>query len=237
MFTESLAGGRRRRAVPQQSGINVRCGQRPGEEELDAVDRGGAPATCDGSRACPRSTAPRGPGAARPMAAPPQSPLHPLPACGRALARGTRGERHPDRVLSPGRSERRSSDDRRPRTVCGTRRAAALAHGRGLVVHVGGEMNIDRAPMLRSALHTAITHPGGPGEIVIDLTDLSFCGSAGLNALIHARQTQQRTAGGGCRAAWPTPQCGSTRRRGWGTRGAQWYAVRSLRSSQAGDYM
>ncbi|MGW2587152.1 STAS domain-containing protein [Streptomyces virginiae] len=61
--------------------------------------------------------------------------------------------------------------------------------GQCLVVHVGGEMDIEREPMLRSALHTAITRPGGPDEIVIDLTDLSFCDSAGLNALIHARQT------------------------------------------------
>ncbi|MFI6149923.1 hypothetical protein [Streptomyces sp. NPDC051109] len=35
------------------------------------------PATCDGSRACPRSTAPRGPETARPKAAPQQSLLPP----------------------------------------------------------------------------------------------------------------------------------------------------------------
>ncbi|MFD8949826.1 STAS domain-containing protein [Streptomyces xanthophaeus] len=58
-----------------------------------------------------------------------------------------------------------------------------------LIVHVGGETDIERAPMLRSALRTAITQPGGPHEILIDLADLSFCDSAGLNALIHARQT------------------------------------------------
>ncbi|MFF4006656.1 anti-sigma factor antagonist [Streptomyces sp. NPDC001717] len=55
------------------------------------------------------------------------------------------------------------------------------------VVHVGGEMDIDRAPMLRNALHTAITRPGRPAEIVVDLADLSFCDSSGLNALIQAR--------------------------------------------------
>ncbi|WP_159396467.1 STAS domain-containing protein [Streptomyces sp. Sge12] len=57
------------------------------------------------------------------------------------------------------------------------------------VVHVGGEMDIDRAPMLHAALHAAITQPGGPAEIVVDLSDLSFCDSSGLNALIQARQT------------------------------------------------
>ncbi|MFC9293828.1 STAS domain-containing protein [Streptomyces sp. NPDC057011] len=60
-----------------------------------------------------------------------------------------------------------------------------------LVVFVGGEMDIERAPMLRDALHTAITQPGGPGEIVVDLAELSFCDSAGLNALIQARHTAQ----------------------------------------------
>ncbi|WP_079403576.1 STAS domain-containing protein [Streptomyces sp. 3211] len=57
------------------------------------------------------------------------------------------------------------------------------------VVHVGGEMDIDRAPMLHDALHAAITQPGGSDEIVVDLSDLSFCDSSGLNTLIHARQT------------------------------------------------
>ncbi|MFF4012723.1 STAS domain-containing protein [Streptomyces sp. NPDC001717] len=60
-----------------------------------------------------------------------------------------------------------------------------------LVVHVGGEMDIDRAPMLRNALHTAITRPGGPDEIIVDLADLFFCDSAGLNALLQARHTAQ----------------------------------------------
>ncbi|KOU30751.1 hypothetical protein ADK53_27905 [Streptomyces sp. WM6373] len=57
------------------------------------------------------------------------------------------------------------------------------------VVHVGGEMDVDRAPMLRHALHTAITEPGGPAEIVVDLSDLSFCDSSGLSVLVNARPT------------------------------------------------
>ncbi|MGW3327838.1 STAS domain-containing protein [Streptomyces virginiae] len=56
-------------------------------------------------------------------------------------------------------------------------------------MHVGGEMDIDRAPMLRHALHAAITRPGAPEEIVIDVSGLSFCDSAALNALIGARHT------------------------------------------------
>ncbi|MCX4775364.1 STAS domain-containing protein [Streptomyces sp. NBC_01264] len=61
--------------------------------------------------------------------------------------------------------------------------------GQRCVVHVGGEMDIDRAPMLHRVLDTVITQPGGPDEIVIDLADLSFCDSSGLNVLIAARQT------------------------------------------------
>lgn len=50
-------------------------------------------------------------------------------------------------------------------------------------------MDIDRAPMLRDALLAAITWQGGPDEIVVDLSDLSFCDSSGLTALIHAQRT------------------------------------------------
>lgn len=58
-----------------------------------------------------------------------------------------------------------------------------------LVVHVGGEMDIDRAPMLRNALHAAILQPEGPGDIVVDLAGLSFCDSSGLIAFIEAQRT------------------------------------------------
>ncbi|MFF4013277.1 STAS domain-containing protein [Streptomyces sp. NPDC001717] len=81
--------------------------------------------------------------------------------------------------------------------------APAALHGRGknphrrwededgqrLAVHVGGETDIDRAPMLCRALHAASTRPGGPEEIVIDVSELPFCDSAGLNVLIGARHT------------------------------------------------
>ncbi|MFE2142295.1 STAS domain-containing protein [Streptomyces sp. NPDC059456] len=61
--------------------------------------------------------------------------------------------------------------------------------GERIVVHVGGEMDIDRAPMLYDALHAVITQTDGPNEIVLDLAELSFCDSSGLNALIQARHT------------------------------------------------
>lgn len=57
------------------------------------------------------------------------------------------------------------------------------------IVRVGGEIDIDRAPLLQEALHTVITRPECPDEIVVDLTGLTFCDSSGLNALLHARLT------------------------------------------------
>lgn len=62
---------------------------------------------------------------------------------------------------------------------------------RQVIVHVGGEMDIDRAPLLQVALHTLITQPDYPTDIVIDLTGLTFCDSSGLNALLQARFTAE----------------------------------------------
>ncbi|MEU9304080.1 STAS domain-containing protein [Streptomyces sp. NPDC048269] len=61
-----------------------------------------------------------------------------------------------------------------------------------VVVQVGGEMDVDRAPMLREALRAVITRPECPGEVVVDLSELTFCDSSGLNALLQARITAQR---------------------------------------------
>lgn len=53
-------------------------------------------------------------------------------------------------------------------------------------------MDIDRAPMLIDALHAAITQPGSPEEIIVDLAELSFCDSSGLNAFLEARHTAEQ---------------------------------------------
>ncbi|GGZ99317.1 STAS domain-containing protein [Streptomyces subrutilus] len=60
------------------------------------------------------------------------------------------------------------------------------------VVRVGGEMDYDRAPLLCDVLRTAITRPGGPVEIVADLSDLTFCDSAGLNSFVRAHHLARR---------------------------------------------
>ncbi|MCX4776170.1 STAS domain-containing protein [Streptomyces sp. NBC_01264] len=60
-----------------------------------------------------------------------------------------------------------------------------------VIVNIGGEMDIDRAPLLQGALHTLITQPDCPPEVVLDLTELTFCDSSGLNAILRARLTAE----------------------------------------------
>ncbi|MFF1414471.1 STAS domain-containing protein [Streptomyces sp. NPDC058289] len=60
-----------------------------------------------------------------------------------------------------------------------------------VIVLVGGEMDIDRAPLLYEALRTLITQPDCPPDVVIDLTELTFCDSSGLNAILQARLTAE----------------------------------------------
>ncbi|WP_406513984.1 STAS domain-containing protein [Streptomyces sp. NBC_00161] len=62
---------------------------------------------------------------------------------------------------------------------------------RSVVVRVGGEMDIDWAPLLYEALESVITRPDCPGEIVVDLAELTFCDSSGLDALLQARLTAE----------------------------------------------
>ncbi|MFF3217014.1 STAS domain-containing protein [Streptomyces sp. NPDC002886] len=63
--------------------------------------------------------------------------------------------------------------------------------GQQVIVSIGGEMDIDRAPLLQDALHTLITQPGCPPEVVLDLTELTFCDSSGLNTILRARLTAE----------------------------------------------
>ncbi|MEU9031210.1 STAS domain-containing protein [Streptomyces sp. NPDC048383] len=72
-----------------------------------------------------------------------------------------------------------------------------------LIVHVGGEMDVDRAPMLAEALYAAIRQPGGADEIVVDVAELFFCDSSGLNALITA---QHEAKAHGCHISLRAPQ-------------------------------
>ncbi|MET9602919.1 STAS domain-containing protein [Streptomyces sp. NPDC006459] len=55
------------------------------------------------------------------------------------------------------------------------------------VVTVSGDLDLDRVDTLNSALLGACSDPGAPDRVVVDLTRLAFCDSAGLNALLRAR--------------------------------------------------
>ncbi|MFC9331731.1 STAS domain-containing protein [Kitasatospora sp. NPDC057015] len=55
------------------------------------------------------------------------------------------------------------------------------------VVEVTGELDYDTAPRLRVALQHALAVRPVPPRLVVDLADVTFCDSTGLNALLQAR--------------------------------------------------
>ncbi|MER7764022.1 STAS domain-containing protein [Streptomyces sp. NPDC097619] len=73
------------------------------------------------------------------------------------------------------------------------------------VLVVAGEVDYDTAPMLVRSLNAALAGPPVPDSLVVDCSGLTFCGSAGLNALL----TTYRSAAEGAVAfalASPLPQ-------------------------------
>ena len=54
-----------------------------------------------------------------------------------------------------------------------------------LVVDVAGEVDLDTAPRLRAAIDAALAEAAG-GACIVDLTTVSYLGSAGLTALVNA---------------------------------------------------
>ncbi|MFD3330018.1 STAS domain-containing protein [Streptomyces sp. NPDC058701] len=76
-----------------------------------------------------------------------------------------------------------------------------------VVVSVAGEldMDVDRTAALDAALQRAITDPGSPPEITIDVSGLGFCDSAGLNVLLRAQLTAL-SHGRTLRLRGPNPQ-------------------------------
>ena len=59
-----------------------------------------------------------------------------------------------------------------------------------LVVAVTGEIDVDTAPALREAVRAAIVRTAGEA-CVVDLTEVTFLGSAGLAALVTAARVAQ----------------------------------------------
>ena len=57
----------------------------------------------------------------------------------------------------------------------------------GPVVEAVGELDDDSAPRLRGALRRALAVGPAPAMLVVDLAGITFCDSAGLNALLLTR--------------------------------------------------
>ena len=51
----------------------------------------------------------------------------------------------------------------------------------GVVVAAAGDLDLGTAPVLRARTRAALD--GGPGALIVDLGELAFCGSAGLQVL------------------------------------------------------
>jgi anti-sigma B factor antagonist len=56
----------------------------------------------------------------------------------------------------------------------------------GLVIRVAGEIDLSSAPTFRAELDAAITASHGP--LILDLGDVSFMDSTGVEALVRARE-------------------------------------------------
>ncbi|MBB6417805.1 STAS domain-containing protein [Streptomyces sp. AK010] len=56
----------------------------------------------------------------------------------------------------------------------------------GPVLHVAGDLDFDQAPVLRGRLDQLPLSAGQ--RLVLDLSDLEFCDSSGITALLAARQ-------------------------------------------------
>jgi anti-sigma B factor antagonist len=69
-------------------------------------------------------------------------------------------------------------------------------HGDQTVVHLGGEIDVYTAPLVREKLDEQIQ--GGRTRLVVDLTDVTFLDSTGLGVLV-GRLKLTRTRGGSMR--------------------------------------
>src|SRR5262245_42059440 len=74
------------------------------------------------------------------------------------------------------------------------------ARGECVVLKLSGELDLDTAPILYSRLEEIVGH--GRWRIVVDASELGFCDSTGLSALLAAHQACE-SAGGYLRLAAP----------------------------------
>ncbi|MER6443883.1 STAS domain-containing protein [Streptomyces venezuelae] len=62
-----------------------------------------------------------------------------------------------------------------------------------VVVHITGEIDIHHAGELENLIMAALADPKSSTEIIVDLSNSSFCDSSGLNALLRAREAARRS--------------------------------------------
>ncbi|WP_338709308.1 STAS domain-containing protein [Streptomyces virginiae] len=74
-----------------------------------------------------------------------------------------------------------------PLAARGPHRVTLATRADCTVITLTGDMDLDHVGPLRTALQEACAAPTAPERVVIDLSRLDFCDSAGLNALLHAR--------------------------------------------------
>ncbi|MEW1908190.1 STAS domain-containing protein [Kitasatospora sp. NPDC085895] len=70
---------------------------------------------------------------------------------------------------------------------------------------LAGQVDMETSDALAEALSGALLEEPAPELLTVDCAALDFCGSAGLNELLRARQTAL-AAGIGFRLASPSPQ-------------------------------
>ncbi|WP_371476613.1 STAS domain-containing protein [Kitasatospora sp. NBC_00315] len=73
----------------------------------------------------------------------------------------------------------------------------------GPILEAAGELDLDGAPHLHTALRRALTTSPASPILVIDLAAVTFCDSCGLNALLRARIEAERR-GAAVRLARPS---------------------------------
>ncbi|MFJ3096845.1 STAS domain-containing protein [Streptomyces hydrogenans] len=67
-------------------------------------------------------------------------------------------------------------------------RVAVEPTATGTVLRLGGEIDMDTAHQLDTALRRALSDGGERRPLSLDLSEVTFCDSTGLNTLLRARQ-------------------------------------------------
>jgi anti-sigma B factor antagonist len=82
------------------------------------------------------------------------------------------------------------SESPRPKPAATRLEVVGRVEGGVLVLAVSGEVDLETAPTLRTAVRTAIDQTAGE-PCIVDLTAVTFLDSTGLSALLDATQVSQ----------------------------------------------